>query len=77
MARGGRYLPNVGVVAFLSETRSYGSALFLHDSSLVCDGLGRPYVPNELLDCLDVSTGCCLIVAPRSNVRELIVLVVL
>ena len=45
------HVPPVRIVALLSKAGSYGCTLFLHDSSLVGDRLGRSHVADELLDC--------------------------
>lgn len=44
------YPPDVGVVAFFSKAGADCSTLFLDDSSLVGNRLGRTHVSNKLLD---------------------------
>jgi hypothetical protein len=41
--------PNVRVPALFSKAGSNGCAFFLNNSTLVCDGLGRAHIANELL----------------------------
>lgn len=43
-------IPHIGIVAFLPETGSYSSALFLYDSSLVGNCLCGAHISNELFD---------------------------
>jgi hypothetical protein len=49
-------IPHIGIVALLSETGSYSSALLLHNSSLVGNRLCGAHISNELFDyCINLS----------------------
>ena len=59
-------------MALFAEAGSDRSALFLDDSSLISNRLGRPDVADELLDC---SRQCMRIVEGYCDLRELMAMV--
>lgn len=59
-------IPYVVVSALFPKAGSYGSALFLDDSSLISDCLGRSNIPNELFDCASEIVSTSLVGLERS-----------